>query len=117
MTVDLSKFNLPCFVKLRNGRKVWCMKNPYDNDYVALSLDGNTKWYNMYGKLLHSAPDDPDDIISEWQEPPPKPSSLEYEVYEHKDGRRRLQQADLPYAPVESWKLIDRGVWTEGEDK
>jgi hypothetical protein len=119
MTVDLRKFPLPCFVKLRNGKKVWLWGiRPFDSTFsgedssmylYTFSANGRPAYVSIE---YHEKGESDTDIISEWKEP----RSVEYVVYEH-DGVLRVVAARTAKVMSQSISIVGRGVWKEGEQE
>jgi hypothetical protein len=118
MTVDLSKFPLPCFVKLRNGEKAWCFEDPYNKnqsstEYFVLDSNNNIDWFAKSGRYASSNNEHPKDIISEWKEP----RSVEYVVWRslNRDKVYITDKTDFEARYDDYAVIIDRGVWKEKE--
>jgi hypothetical protein len=114
MTVDLSKFPLPCFVKLRNGTKAWVFgKSPFGEAYIGCIDGENSDGWSVDARY-EEHDESPYDIIAEWKEP----RSVEYVAYDNGNGNVEFMSAksyDNPKHRPFSWTEIGRGVWKEGE--
>ena len=127
MTVDLSKFPLPCFVKLRNGYQAYVFgKSPFNPEYIGtIGHNVGESWgengrFDYVGEcwgengMFHyiECGQSKWDIIAEWKEP----RSVEWVVYEH-DGVLRVTDLRTAKIMSKSISILGRGVWKEGEQE